>query len=124
MLHLVHDVLDAQLTDCCHEKVGRADELVLDVSQGAPPRLNAILIGGDVRARRIGAWAIGLRHMFRRMGLPHGTGVSRVPFSAVREIGDCVELDVDESDLASERLERWLRHSVVCRIPGAKGERK
>jgi len=50
--------------------------------------------------------------------------VSRIPFDKVRRIGDTIELDVEERSLDSEHLERWLKEHVVCRIPGAGGERK
>jgi hypothetical protein len=49
---------------------------------------------------------------------------SRIPFGAVRRISDTIQLDVEESALESEHLERWLSDHVVRRIPGASGESK
>ncbi|MEO7457369.1 MAG: hypothetical protein ABIY52_13985 [Gemmatimonadaceae bacterium] len=120
MLHLVHEVLDAQLLDRHDQKIGRIDDLVLELGDDGRPRVSAVLIGGSPRARRMGSWIAALARLF---GLRE-TGVSRVPFAAVRRIGDDVALDVEQGDLSSERLERWLREHVVCRVPGSAGERK
>lgn len=123
-LRVVHDLLDAQLVDRREERIGRIDDLVLELRDGAPPRVAAILIGGPVREARVGRWAVALARLFRApFGVGHG-GVSRVPFAAVREIADCVQLDVDGDTLESGRAERWLDANVVCRIPGSHGEHK
>jgi hypothetical protein len=50
--------------------------------------------------------------------------VSRVPFDAVRRVGDTVQLDVVGETLPSGHVERWLAEHVVCHIPGGTGERK
>ena len=123
-VHLAHDVLDAQLVDRVQEKVGRVDALVLELEPGKPPRVATILIGGAVRAERIGRWYVALRRAWRGMFGQREEHVSRIPFDKVRRIGDTIELDVEEKTLESEHLERWLKDHVVCRIPGAGGERK
>lgn len=123
-LHLVHDVLDAQLLDRKGEKIGRADEVVLEVRDGLPPRVTHILIGGAVRARRVGRWMQLLNAMVGALLPPKGSGVSRVSFAAVRRIGDTMTLDVEEAGLEAEQFERWLRESIVSRIPGSGGGAK
>ena len=35
-----------------------------------------------------------------------------------------IELDVEEYSLDSMHLEHWLAEHIICRIPGASGERK
>ncbi len=117
-LHLVHDVLDAQLVDRHKRKIGRVDSLVLAVEDGRPPRVAAILVGGAARADRIGRWMAGLSRALRALVSAPG-GVSRIPFSAVRVIAETVEVDVDGDELESGRLESWLADHVVRRIPGA-----
>jgi hypothetical protein len=118
-LHLVHDVLDAQLIDRERRKVGRVDALMLELEPGRPPRVAAICIGGPERERRIGQWVLRLSHVLRGIARVERGGVSRVPFGAVRCISDTIEIDVDGNDLESGWLETWLARHVVSRIPGA-----
>jgi sporulation protein YlmC with PRC-barrel domain len=123
-VHLAHDVLDAQLVDRVQEKIGRVDELLLELESGQPPRVATIVIGGPARAKRVGRWFVALRRAWRALFGRHEEHVSRIPFDKVRRIGDAIELDVEEQSLESEHLERWLKEHVVCRIPGAAGEHK
>ena len=123
-VHLAHDVLDAQLVDRVQEKVGRVDALLLEIEAGRPPRVATIVIGGAARAERVGRWFVAIRRAWRAMFGQREEHVSRIPFDKVRRIGDTIELDVEERSLDSEHLERWLKEHVVCRIPGAGGERK
>jgi hypothetical protein len=123
-LHLVHDVLDAQLVDRRQNKVGRVDALVLELRGRRPPRVAAILVGGPVRAERIGRPMVWFDRLLRTLARVRRAGVSRIPFDAVRVVGDTIALDVDGESLESAHLERWLAERVVCRIPGAAGERK
>ena len=123
-VHLAHDVLDAQLVDHVQEKIGRVDALLLEIRDGRPPRVATIVIGGAARAERVGRWFVALRRAWRGMFGQREEHVSRIPFDKVRRIGDTIELDVDETTLDSEHLERWLKEHIVCRIPGAGGERK
>src|SRR6478672_10330815 len=123
-VHLAHDVLDAQLVDHVQEKIGRVDALLLELEEGRPPRVATIVIGGAARAERVGRWYVALRRALRAVFGQQEEHVSRIPFDKVRRIGDTIELDVDEVSLESEHLERWLKEHVVCRIPGAEGERK
>jgi len=123
-VHLAHDVLDAQLVDRVQEKIGRVDGLLLELEEGRPPRVATIVIGGAARAERVGGWFVALRRTLRALFGQRAEHVSRIPFAKVRRIGDTIELDVDEQTLESEHLERWLKEHVVCRIPGAEGERK
>jgi sporulation protein YlmC with PRC-barrel domain len=118
-LKLVHDVLDAQLVDRKQRKIGRVDSLVLALEEGRPPRVAAILVGGPVRAHRIGRWALALERVLRSLGRVRRAGVSTIPFDAVRCIGDTIQVDVDGDALESNQLEAWLAEHVICRIPGA-----
>jgi hypothetical protein len=123
-VHLVHDVLDAQLVDRTQEKIGRVDALLLELDAGRPPRVATIMIGSAVRASRVGGWFVALRRALRALFGQRVEHVSRITFDKVRRIGDTIELDVDERTLESQYLERWLAEHVVCRIPGAGGEHK
>jgi sporulation protein YlmC with PRC-barrel domain len=118
-LHLVHDVLDAQLVDRLQRRIGRVDSLVLALEDGRPPRVATILIGGPERARRVGRWAVALGRMLRAIGRVRGVGVSAIPFDAVRRIGDTIQVDVDGDGLDSGRLEGWLAEHLIRHIPGS-----
>jgi hypothetical protein len=122
-LHLVHDVLDVQLLDRTKQKIGRVDVLVLELEDGKPLRVATILVGGSPRAHRIGQWMVKLTESWRRIWHVEAK-VSRIPFAAVRRICECIEVDVEEEILPSEYRERWLKEHIVCRIPGAEGDRK
>jgi sporulation protein YlmC with PRC-barrel domain len=118
-LHLVHDVLDAQLLDRLQRKIGRVDSLVLALEDGRPPRVATILVGGPERARRIGRWAVALGRMLQRVGRARSAGVSAIPFDAVRCIGDTIQVDVDGDGLEAGHLETWLAEHFIRRIPGS-----
>jgi sporulation protein YlmC with PRC-barrel domain len=118
-LQLVHDVLDAQLLDRRKRKIGRVDSLVLTLEEGRPARVAAILVGGPERARRVGRWAVALGRALRSIGRVRRSGVSTIPFDAVRCIGDTIQVDVDGDELEAGHLESWLAEHVICHIPGA-----
>jgi hypothetical protein len=123
-LQLSHDVIDSQLVDRHQEKIGRIDELLLELEEGAPPRVATIVVGGPARARRVGTWFVALHRAVHALFGHRVERESRIPFGAVRRIADTIELDVDGDELESMHLERWLSSRVICRIPGAGGERK
>jgi hypothetical protein len=123
-LRLVHDVLDAQLIDRHRQKIGRVDALMLSIEGDHPPRIAAICIGGPEREHRVGRWAAWLARAMRAVARVEPGGVTRVPFSAVRCIGDAVEVDLDGRDLEACRLESWLSERVIGRIPGARRKKQ
>jgi hypothetical protein len=124
VLQLRHDVLDAQLLDRKKEKVGRVDGLELELRDGRPPRVATILVGGSVRAERVGRWMTWLRRAAHAIARRRDVHVSRIPFEKVRVIADTIELDVDGDTMESGHLERWLAERIVAKIPGGEGEKK
>jgi len=123
-LQLVHDVIDSQLVDRHQEKIGRVDELLLELEAGKPPRVATIVIGGGARARRVGRWMHACHRAVHALFGQRVEHESRVPFDAVRCIADTIELDVEGDALDSMHVEHWLATHVIGRIPGASGERK
>ena len=123
-LLLTHDVHDAQLVDRHQERIGRVDGLTLELRPGRPARVATILVGGGVRAARIGRWMVTLHRVLRAISRTREEGISRIPFRAVRCIGATIELDVDGASLPSEHTERWLAERVIGRIPGGDAGRK
>lgn len=123
-LDLRHDVLDAQLVDRHREHIGRCDTLVLELRDGKPPRVATVLIGGQVRDERIGRWMTALARVLHGGMRAPGAGVSRIPFSAMRSLGETIEMDVLRDELPSEHVEQWLATHIICRIPGAQGKKE
>ena len=123
-LRLFHDVIDAQLVDRHQEKIGRVDELLLELEEGKPPRVATIVIGGAARARRVGRWMVACHRAVHALFGQREEHKSRVQFEAVRCIADTIEVDVEADALDSMHLEQWLATHIICRIPGASGERK
>jgi hypothetical protein len=118
-LRLVHDVLDLQLCDRRQRKMGRVDSLVLELRDGMPPRVAYVEAGGTVLAQRVhprlARWAAALRRRWDT----RDASPTRIPWAAVRSIGNVIEVDVDGDATAAMAWERWLREHLVCRIPGA-----
>ena len=118
-LDLRHDVLDAQLIDRQKRKIGRVDSLVLELRDDRPPRVATILVGGPVRAQRIGRWMTLVSRALRAVGRVRHEGVTRIPFEAVRCIGDTIQVDVDGDALEAMHVEDWLAEHVVRHVPGS-----
>jgi hypothetical protein len=123
-IHLSRNVIDTQLVDRHQQKIGRIDELLLELEEGKPPRVATIVIGGAARARRVGGWMVACHRAVHALFGQRAEHESRVPFDAVRCVADTIELDVEGNTLESMGLERWLSEHVIGRIPGASGERK
>ena len=123
-VHLSRNVIDTQLVDRHQQKIGRIDELLLELEEGKPPRVATIVISGAARARRAGGWMVACHRVVRALFGQRAEHESRVPFDAVRCIADTIELDVEADALDSMHLEQWLATHIICRIPGASGERK
>lgn len=123
-VHLAYEVVDSQLVDRHEQKIGRVDALLLQVEEGEPIRVATIVIGAAARAQRVGGWFAATRRALRALVGIRTEHESRIPFRAVRRIGDTIQLDVEEEVLESEHLERWLGEHVICRIPGAGGASK
>lgn len=119
-IQLVHDVLDAQLIDRDKEKIGRVDELTIELRDDGPPRVSTILTGGMVRARRVGRWKVALDRSVRALFHVDSEGVDRIPFRKLRCLSDTIQLDVDRRELESQHVEAWLADHVICRIPASR----
>jgi hypothetical protein len=123
-LRLVHDVLDAQLLDRHERKIGRVDALTLELRDGRPPRVARILTGGPVRAERVGRWMVWISHVKRTLFHIRRPGVDRIPFQKMRRLADTIQLDVDGRELESGHIEGWLADHIICRIPGARKDKR
>jgi hypothetical protein len=116
---LGRDVLDKQLLDRHGRLMGKADGIVLELRDGAPPRVVAIAQGAFTVGRRVGPrFARWLRALAQASGVTDGEP-RRYAFTAVMDVGRNVKLDVDAEECGAWAWERWLRQHVVARIPGS-----
>jgi hypothetical protein len=118
-MDLIRDVLDKQLRDRNMQNMGKVDGIVLELRDNAPPRVAYLEVGPPVVARRLGerfsAW---IARIDRRFG--DGRGIAyRIPWSLVRPGIVDLEVNVDVEETPAYAFERWLRRTIVCRIPGA-----
>jgi sporulation protein YlmC with PRC-barrel domain len=116
-MELGREILDQQLVDRNNINMGKVDGLVLELRDGLPPRVSAVLTGGHLLARRLHPrleqWA---RRLTDRWG-PGKLEPLRIPWDKVRKIGVDVKVDVAADD--GMPWEHWLRDRFVCRIPGS-----
>lgn len=118
-MNLIRDVLDKQLRDRNEENMGKVDGIVLELREGGPPRVAYLEVGPPVVARRVsarfGAW---VARLDRRFGEGRG-GAYRIPWALVRPGVIDLDVNVDGEKTPAFAFERWLRRTIVCRIPGA-----
>lgn len=119
MIHLVRDVLDSQLLARRGLKMGKVDGIVLELREGAAPRVAAIETGLVPLSRRLGP---GLARRVERLIVDRGLPVNpdlRIPWAQVRREGIEIRVGIDAETSPAYVCERWLRDRVIGRIPGA-----
>jgi sporulation protein YlmC with PRC-barrel domain len=111
------EILDQQLVDSNGINIGKVDSVVLELRDGAPPRVAALLTGGHLLARRlhprIESWMARLTAGW----CPEGQHPIRIPWSKVKKIGVDVKVDIDAGRVMP--WEHWIRSHIIGRIPGA-----
>ena len=110
-------ILDQQLVDRNDLDIGIVDGIVLELRDGAPPRIAALLTGGHLLAQRLHPALERLMRRMTRGWCPGNHEPLRIPWSKVRKIGIDVKVDV----AAEEGMpwEHWVRDHISRRIPGA-----
>lgn len=113
-----YELLDRQIVDCEGEAVAKVDDLLFD-DDGDAPRLVGILVGPGALAGRLGpvAGAV-LRFLARLRG--DGTDHDVVAWTDVDTFDHGVSLTTHRDDLPFPRSERWVRETIIDRIPGAR----
>jgi sporulation protein YlmC with PRC-barrel domain len=115
---VVRDLLDKRIVDRNGREIGRVDSIVLEVRDGAPPRIAALEIGPAVLAFRIhailGRIVSAIEHAF---GVDEGRPL-RIPVGKILDISDHVKVDVAAGQTAAATVEQHLRR-WVSRIPGS-----
>ena len=115
MLNLARDVLDKQLLDREGRPFGKVDGIVVEVRDGAPPRVTALETGAAVQLARLPA---PLRRWARP--LARGARTTPIPILAVAGVGKDVMVDIDATLTPAWRIERWLAERVFAHVPGGR----
>jgi sporulation protein YlmC with PRC-barrel domain len=115
-------LLDHLVMDHEGKPLGRVDDIQLEISDGGPPVMTALLMGplalGTRLGGRLGTWWVSVARRLRRETSPEP---ARVPFVAVTELrpGE-VRLGLLRSE-HEPRLMQWTREKVIKPIPGSGG---
>lgn len=112
------EILDQQLLDREERPMGMVDGLVLAARDRRPPKVTHILVGGVTLARRLSPPIRGLVLWFaRRYGVRRGEPY-RIPWSAVRDVGVSITVDLDARETPALYWEDRVGQ-LVRRLPGA-----
>jgi hypothetical protein len=115
------DLLDRQIVDKDGRPAGNVDDLEFEwpADRKGPPYVTAILAGPAAWSKRldgrVGRWVGALQ---ARLNGGDGRPV-RISMGIVKHVGVMVEVTVSVSDLGTWRLQRWVRDTIVLKIPGA-----
>src|ERR1043165_3044401 len=119
-MNLIRDVLDKLLVDPKDQPLGRADGLIVVVSENEQPRVTTIEVGSTVLAARLhprlGRWA---RVVAGRFGLRRGRP-TRIAWSKVVSTGVEVKVDLAADRTNALAWEHWLRDHFTRFIPGSR----
>ncbi|EJC83239.1 hypothetical protein Rleg4DRAFT_7040 [Rhizobium leguminosarum bv. trifolii WSM2297] len=116
---LIRDVLDKQMVDKEQNRIGKADGLVLSLSDGDAPKVAFIEMGSLTLSRRLGYRSHRfLRWLYRTAGADDNATAFRVPWEKVRNVAIDIEVNVDRRETPLEQCQDWLKRHVITRIPG------
>ena len=116
-MEIGRQILDQQLVDRNNIDVGIVDGIVLELREGEPPRIAALLTGGHILAHRLHPAIEHLMKWIARRWGPRAHEPLRISWSKVMKIGIDVKVDI----AADEAMpwEHWVRDHIIRRIPGA-----
>ena len=122
-MHVIRELLDMQIVDRDDEHVGRVDGIVAELRNGEPPVVVSLELGFATIARRVhrGLEAVAER-MHKRWSVRRSARY-HIPWSDVMEVNTHhVRIDVRAEETVAFDWERWLRHNVIGKIPGASSD--
>ncbi|MEA2570247.1 MAG: hypothetical protein QOI24_2248 [Acidobacteriota bacterium] len=121
-LDLARDVMDKQLIDRDCTEMGRVDGVLLELSDGSPPRVDSFELGFVVLAERLHPRLLALLEWLRRWSV-RKTARQVVQWSAVEEVTErYIKLSIDATETPAFDWEKWLGMHVVEHLPGGKEE--
>jgi sporulation protein YlmC with PRC-barrel domain len=111
-------LLDRQIVDRDGQLVGKVDDV--ELSDGDPPRVTALLLGPWALGERMGGWLGGvIAGTAARLHGTRGPYRARIPYEQVDHVDTMIHLRIRRELLPEPALEEWLRDHVIARIPGA-----
>lgn len=116
MIHLIRDVLDAQIVDGNKQRLGKADGILLELRPHGRPRVSAIQVGAPVFARRLKR---PLRSIVEWFARKWHAEVMTIPWPQVRDVAVDIEVVLEGHEPESRTWEHWLAEHVIAKIPGA-----
>lgn len=121
-MYLVREVMDKEILDCDGFKGGKVDDLLLELRDGEPPVVQAILTQHGALAQALGsrvarcsAW---LRA--RALGLSAEMPPIAIGWEHVTRIDVTVHIDLSRADADLLRSERALWARWISRLPLAR----
>lgn len=112
-MHLFKDVLDKGLVDKNGHKMGKVDDLVLELRDGQPPAVRSILSGRGALASYLWAPLRATASWLRKhvLGIDGDAPPTEVGWEHVTQIDVVIHLDLDreDSDLMSTENAIWKR---------------
>ena len=116
-VRLVRDILDNQLIDATGQNAGKVDGIVLELREGKPPLVRFVESGPITLARRLNR-RLGARvaRLDAKLGAGRGQPI-RIPITRLTIDAPSLRLDFDADPTPLMAFERWLRRTIVSRIP-------
>ena len=113
-LLLMRDIVDNQLVGSEGERVTKVAGVEVELREGTPPVVRALLVGPEPLARRIGprvGWLV--------QRVTGGRREVRIPWEEVEDVGADIELNVPAHRTGATHAEDWVREKIIGRIPGS-----
>ena len=115
---LFRDVLDLPIFDREERLIGRVDDI--ELGDGDPPRIAALLVGVPALADRLGGrLGVWLRGGYARLDeIRHGEPI-RIPIERLLDLDGRVDVAMSRDEAGIGALDRWIVDVVIGKIPGA-----
>jgi sporulation protein YlmC with PRC-barrel domain len=113
-------LLDRQVVDLAGAKIGKVDDVELEIDDAGRPRITALLVGQRALGLRIGGpWGGRLAAVATRLRAEEDPRPLRIPYDHVAHAGSHLTVSLRREVLTTPPLESWLRRHLIGRIPGA-----
>jgi sporulation protein YlmC with PRC-barrel domain len=114
-------LLDRQIVDHTGAKIGKVDDVELDVGHDGRLIVTALLVGQQALGQRIGGligrWLAGIATRLRPEHEPPLP--LRIAFEHVTHVDTAIIIGIRRELFPTPPLEAWLHDKIIGRIPGA-----